>query len=46
MLKPRVLALLTSLTLALGNTYTATATQNGQTKQVQVDAHTGALIPQ
>ncbi len=30
----------------VGNTYTATATQNGEMKQVQIDANTGALIPQ
>ncbi len=30
----------------VGNTYTATATQNGQMKQVQIDANTGGLIPQ
>lgn len=29
-----------------GNTYTATANQNGVTRQVEVDANTGALIPQ
>ena len=27
-------------------TYSATASQNGQTRQVQIDANTGNMIPQ
>jgi hypothetical protein len=30
----------------VGNAYTATAIQNGQTRQVQIDANTGGMIPQ
>ena len=30
----------------VGNTYTATASQNGQTKQVRIDANTGSMMLQ